>query len=337
MRKSLEERIVNFTVEFIKAVVRINEELIYEDYFMLFGKKKLMFEVIALDRMTAEDVMQELEDEQEMDVRQFADDEYCVAYMMCEGDLYEKMYYYSAYQEDIFGDGDEAKKLYNAIYRFAGKYDLWFNWEGGALLFYDNVYSSIHHLLNYEFYNGERTESPIVVLGPDGSKKTMFRIYAYGGLIGRIATGRGETCLAEDKEYPKYLGEDWLAKGDETDRKYLQYMNERHVQLEYSGIEYTERTVCSKLREQLKKMLDEKWGGWYFATGSAEYLDLILKAAEKKFMKTGKALGEQRVRTAIVRQHMKRDAEDGWCVIDMAYKVLRKISPWGLRYTGQSI
>ena len=87
MRKSLEERIVNFTVEFIKAVVRINEELIYEVYFMLFGKKKLMFEVIALDRMTAEDVMQELEDEQEMDVRQFADDEYCVAYMMCEGDI----------------------------------------------------------------------------------------------------------------------------------------------------------------------------------------------------------------------------------------------------------
>ena len=89
MRKSLEERIVNFTVEFIKAVVRINEELIYEDYFMLFGKKKLMFEVIALDRMTAEDVMQELEDEQEMDVRQFADDEYCVAYMMSRG-IYTK-------------------------------------------------------------------------------------------------------------------------------------------------------------------------------------------------------------------------------------------------------
>lgn len=73
-----------------------------------------------------------------------------MAYMMCEGYLYEKMYGYDTYQEGIYGDGDEAKRLYDAVFRIAEKYNLWFNWHEGALVFYDKVYSVINGLLKYK-------------------------------------------------------------------------------------------------------------------------------------------------------------------------------------------
>jgi len=320
--KLLEERIVSFTVEFVKAVAKIHKDLIYENYSVRYGKKKLMFENITLDKMTVKDCLLYIEDDQEKDVREFADD--CVAYMMCEGYLYEKMYGYKEYREDIYGDGDEAEKLYHAAVRFAGKYRLRLEWGEGALIFYDNAYTAIHHLLRHEFYDGEKTECPIVVLGPAGRKTTKFRIYAYGGLIGRIPTGNGKTCLA-DTEYSKYLGE--LSRDDEIDKKYLRHMNEKYVRLEDSGTEYRESTVCDKLRERLKEILDAPYDFYLSSPSqSAEYLDLILKAVEKKFMNTGKALGERRIQTAIVRRHMKKDSEDGWCVVDMEYEISKNVN-----------
>ena len=142
MGNSLEERIIHFTVEFVNAVARINEDLIDEEYSysVRYGKKKILFEYITVDEATAEDLLEcmEYEEDQELDVREFTGNEDCVAYMVCEGYLYEKMYGYSAYQEDIYGDGDQAEKLHDAVHRIAGKYDLWFEWAGGALVFYDN-------------------------------------------------------------------------------------------------------------------------------------------------------------------------------------------------------
>ena len=49
------------------------------------------------------------------------------------------------------------------------------------------------------------------------------------------------------------------------------------------------------------------------------------KAAEKK----GEALGERRIQTAIVKQHMKKAPEDGWCVVDMEYAFDSKQSSTG--------
>ena len=226
MRRSLEERIVSFTVEFVKAVAKINEDLIDKDYSMRYGKEIILFISIAWDNLTVQDflrvreeswwsIFSALEEDEEENVQEFTGNDNCVAYMMCAGDLYNKMYGYSAYQENIYGDDDEAKKLYDALYRIADKYGLLFEWADGALIFYDDAYAAINDLLKYGFYDGEKTECPIVVVGPDGGKKkTKFRVYAYGGLIGRIAAGKGKTCLAEDRGYPKYLSEDWLSKDD---------------------------------------------------------------------------------------------------------------------------
>ena len=65
------------------------------------------------------------------------------------------------------------------------------------------------------------------------------------------------------------------------------------------------------------------------------------KAAEKKFAnkdgkvlgkgvaKKGGDLGERRLQTAIVKQHMKKAPEDGWCVVDMEYTFDKKQSLTG--------
>lgn len=194
----------------------------------------------------------------------------------------------------------------------------------------------INELLQYEFDDGERTECPIVVLGPDGSITTMFRIYAYGGLIGRIATQYGKTHLAEDRNYSKYLSEKYLSNDDEIDRRYLRCMNEKYVKLEDCGIEYSESTVCDKLRTRLEEILDKPYDQYLCYP---EYLDLILKAAEKKFMNKGKEhgerrieLGERRIETAIVKQHMKKDAKASWCVVDMEYTVSKRLNPSGKKF-----
>lgn len=57
-----------------------------------------------------------------------------------------------------------------------------------------------------------------------------------------------------------------------------------------------------------------------------EYLDLILKAAQKRFARKGGELGEKRIQTAIVKQHMKKAPGDGRCVLDMEYMVKKEPS-----------
>lgn len=297
MGASIEERVAGFAVEFVKKVAEINEDLIFDNYYVHCGKKKFMFADIVWDDLTAQDCLSYIYEDHQMDVKEFTDKDDCVAYMMCEGYLYEKMYGYDTYQEDIYGDGDEAKRLYDAVFRIAEKYNLWFNWHEGALVFYDKVYSVINGLLKYKFNDGERTECPIAVLGPDGSTATMFRVYAYGGLIGRIAAGDGKTHLAEDKNYSKYLSEKDLSSDDEI---------------------------------RLKELLDKPYD---CCLDDPVYLDLILKAAQKKFMNTGKKLGERRIETAIVKQHMKKDATANWCIVDMEYTVSKKLNPDGKKFS----
>lgn len=329
MGGSIEERVAGFTVEFVKRAAEMNENLIRDDYYMLCGKKKFMFADIAWDKLSAEDCLRYMHEDSRLDVKEFAGKDDCVAYMMCEGYLYEKMYGYHGCQEGIYGDGDEAERLHDAVYRIAKKYNLWFEWDEGALVFYDKVYTVINELLKYEFDGGGGTECPIAVLGPDGSKATMFRIYAYGGLIGRIATGRGKTHLAENKNYSKYLREEYLSNDNKSDKRYLRRMNEKYVGLENRGIEYSESLICSELQTQLGEMLDETQS---CCLNNSVYLDLILKAVEKKFMNTDKKLRERRIETAIVKQHMKKDAKAGWCVIDMEYTVSQKLNPAGKKF-----
>lgn len=231
----------------------------------------------------------------------------------------------------------------------------------GVLKCHDNTSAVIDFLLNYEFYDGERKERPIVIVGPDGSLVTMLRVYAYGGLIGQIATGVGNSHLAEaendekgkkeksadlaekeksdekkDYAYPKYLGEEYFFADNaisEVDRKYLQYMEEKYVKT--GGENYSGDSLCQKLSHRLQDILNDPCPWQYL--DKPEYLDLILKAAEKRFMngsgkaaeKKGEVLGERRIQTAIVKQHMKKAPEDGWCVVDMEYAFDSKQSSTG--------
>lgn len=259
----------------------------------------------------------------------------------------------------------------------------------GELERHNNTAATVNFLLNYEFYDGERKDRPIVVIGPAaGSRVTMLRVYAYGGLIGQIATRRadfshlaeaendekgkkeeradlaekGKNDKGKDYAYPKYLGEEYFFVDneiDETDRRYLQYMEEKYVK---SG-EENYRGLCQKLSHRLQDILNAPCPWQYL--DKPEYLDLILKAAEKKFMngsgkaaekkfvngngkaaekkfankdgkvlgkgvaKKGGDLGERRLQTAIVKQHMKKAPEDGWCVVDMEYTFDKKQSSTG--------
>ena len=148
----------------------------------------------------------------------------------------------------------------------------------------------------------------------------MLRAYAYGGQIGRIATDGRDSSLAKSREYPNYLSEAYFSEGNEIDRKYLEYMEERYAQREDA---YKGDSLCEKLSYRLRELLHEPWD---WGLTESEYLDLILKAAQKKFTKKGGDLGERRIQTAIVKQHMKKDPEDGWCVVDMQYTVKEELS-----------
>lgn len=333
MRKTLEERLASFTVEFVKTVARINENLIDREYCMDIGKKRIMFSWITETKMTEADCLKEADKFQEGNAVKLSGKNDCVAYMVCDGDLCDKLYGYSAYQEDIYGDGDEAKKLWHKLFHISYKYNLHFDFSGrGSLIFYDGVYTKINRLLNYEFYDGGRKDSPIVIAGPDGSKTTMLRAYAYGGLIGRIATiDRSGSHLAESKTYANYLGETYFSEDNEMDRKYLEYMDKTHVNFGREG-EYKGDLLCDKLSYRLRELLNNPSDNETLI--KPEYLDLILKAAQKWSVNNkGKALGERRIQTAIVKQHMKKAPEDGWCVVDMEYTVETKLSRSGKPFT----
>lgn len=325
MIRSLEERVAGCTVDFVKAVARIDPYLLYDDYFMDIGTKRIWSSWITGAGMTAADCLKEADKRQEGRAYALSGKEDIAGYMMCEGDLYSILYGYDAYREDIYGAGDRAERLSRTANAIAGRYGLYFDWNEGSLLFYDDTYSFIDRLWKYRFYDGERTDCPVVILGPDGSRTTMLRVYAYGGLIGRLATGRGTTHLAESKRYPDYLGEAYLSEEDEIDRKYLQYMEENHVCFGGEG-RYKGDTLCQRLRYRLQELLEHSYFG---DLKESEYLDLILKATQKRFKKKGGDLGERRIQTAIVKQHMKKAPEDGWCVVDMEYGVKGRLSPSG--------
>lgn len=119
------------------------------------------------------------------------------------------------------------------------------------------------------------SHDPIVIVGPDGTKRTKLRVYAYGGRIGRIGTNIGENEPA-GTAYVKYLI-------DENEKKVLE-----------NGLDY----------------LGDK--------GKIDtYLNVILKAAEKRFTKAKGIRKERCVESEIVKNHMK--VEEEWCIVDMEF------------------
>lgn len=139
---------------------------------------------------------------------------------------------------------------------------------------------------DFVYKDGESKEQPVIILGPSGSEKTKLRMYAYGGLIGRIPTGTGK-CRLLSEAYKKYLS-------DSQD--------------------------VEKLEEMFQK---ENENDLLF---SEAYLKLAVKAAENRFTKGNKTKDknprERSIQTRIVKKYMSEGT--GCCVIDMEFHVTKQ-------------
>lgn len=135
MGKVTERDIAAFAAEFVKKICEINESLIVNegmDYSLFWGSKEITLYDIYAGELTADGVLENCWPA-EMSVNEFTENSACIAYLSCEGYLYEKMYYY----ESMGCGGDEAKKLNFAAELTAEKYGMYFDWADGALMFYE--------------------------------------------------------------------------------------------------------------------------------------------------------------------------------------------------------
>ncbi|WP_289301003.1 hypothetical protein [Sporofaciens musculi] len=320
MGKSLEERLITFTVEFTKTVIcNYNIEIRHsEGLVMHYGKKALSMAEIAKKlinsgwsmEMCVRHYLRNLKEDQRLDVSECSatsGTRGCVAWTTGVAGMYD----------------DETDSINACMDKIAGKYKLCCEPSPSGCGFciynsYLNTDRVISILQNYQVCDA--AQCPIVVVGPDGTKKSMLRIYAYGGCIGRIATRKNDcNRLSNDRGYAKYLRN----LSEDRDGVYLKHM-------EYTYAEEFEKTkgdnFCEKLSNKLQEIQDGQDGRLLFDI-SPLYVELIVKAAEKRFTKESGDLGEMAIRTAIARQHMKKDASSLWCIIDMEYAVTISISP----------
>lgn len=142
MGKVTERDIAEFALDFINKLSEIDED--YLDYWdqyweIRFGNVKFTFLDIRDSEWMAEDMLRisaqakaEPENE-EPDVREFTDNEHCVAYLVIEGDLYEKMYYCQGYG----AGGEEAQKYLDALDTAVQDHNMRYDWAGGAIILYD--------------------------------------------------------------------------------------------------------------------------------------------------------------------------------------------------------
>ena len=72
--------------------------------------------------------------------------------------------------------------------------------------FTEETIKNLKKLNDYEIIIGGKKQRPIVIMPPDGSNQEHFRVYAYGGQIGRVPFDIKKWYhLASDKKYSEYL------------------------------------------------------------------------------------------------------------------------------------
>ena len=113
MGKVTERDIAEFAVDLTNRLFNIDEEYfddLSQDWELRWGKFNVTIGDIHDWEWTVDKLLEFAADAKdnvgEMDVKEFTDDKHCVAYLVIEGDLYEKMYYYEGYGEE----GKEAEK-----------------------------------------------------------------------------------------------------------------------------------------------------------------------------------------------------------------------------------
>lgn len=141
-------------------------------------------------------------------------------------------------------------------------------------------------LLTFEFTakdeDGKTTrEKPIIIIGPAESKH--LRVYAYGGLIGRIplAESKAEYHLADD-DYKKSL--------------------------DSNEAELLEKFLAWKRKQPAAPGLSPKK-----ALVNTDYLNLICKAAQQRFSSKKKSRQERNIQVKIAKQSMDSSAENVVC------------------------
>lgn len=120
-------------------------------------------------------------------------------------------------------------------------------------------------ILDYRFRDEDGKDSPFIILGPDRTKVSKLRVYAYGGRIGRLRTKSGEHELLAE-EYEKYL---------------------------------TVPEKAKKLTEMLTTADKDN------LISSDEYLELAAEAAKARFKKKNRMSGERRIQTTLIKKNMK--------------------------------
>lgn len=136
MGKVTEKDIAAFIYEFAHKINEIAPDMLFDECglpkerVMLWGQKSFNI-TVAIDH--PEEVVLLGCVSTESDVREFCDNERCIAYLDCEGKLYETMYNYEAYG----AGGEKAEKLYGALMSLSDKYGMLPVWSSGTVVFYD--------------------------------------------------------------------------------------------------------------------------------------------------------------------------------------------------------
>lgn len=125
-----EKDILEFAMDFAARVDQISFHYLenYGDhvYFMWSNKKIDLYELEEYETP-------------ETDVRERTGNENCIAFLPCEGELYEKMYYC----DSMGGGGEDGEKLLDALYKLSEEYGMWFEWDDGAVIFYEDSSNKI--------------------------------------------------------------------------------------------------------------------------------------------------------------------------------------------------
>ena len=114
MGKISEKEMISFAMDFAKAVAEVNVNLLCGT-FLRFENSIIYLEdmIILIDEPFETFTVYE----SDMSLAEFRQDNECEGYLVCEGDLWEKMYWYDAYQVDVLNDSDEAERLWRALNR----------------------------------------------------------------------------------------------------------------------------------------------------------------------------------------------------------------------------
>lgn len=132
MGKFTEKDIPEFAVDISKRLREIDEDFFNDsgaDWILHMGKFRCsLLDIYDMD--WSADVLYDLAvNTNYIDVKEYTDDEHCVAYPVIEGYLFEKMYYHPL--------REDSQKYIEAFDTAAKNHNMRYDYSSGALIFYD--------------------------------------------------------------------------------------------------------------------------------------------------------------------------------------------------------